>query len=127
MNTGQVKGDGKPECFSQIEDTGVPDLQSWCHKITSPSRERSSRDFLTQIKLFAASVRDYVADSCDVVEQDRAVMRKKWQPKRTVFKYDSDIDGSSKAANADADVRPAGVTPLLVKVCVITLEEEIFR
>ena len=40
---GQVKGDGEPSCFSNVEDTGIPELQQWCHQLTIASRERAAR------------------------------------------------------------------------------------
>ena len=38
---GQVKGDGEPSTFSNVEDTGIPKLQKWCHQLTLSSRDRA--------------------------------------------------------------------------------------
>ncbi|THH33781.1 hypothetical protein EUX98_g424 [Antrodiella citrinella] len=79
MLRGQVKGDGEPACFSNIEDTGVPELQKWCHSLTVSSRERAARNFLTHLKTFANSVRTYVQGIGDVTVVDREIMREKWE------------------------------------------------
>lgn len=77
--TGQVKGDGDPTCFSNVVDTGIPDLQKWCHSLTVSSRERAARNFLTQLKTFANSVKTYVQGIGEVTDLDREVLREKWE------------------------------------------------
>ncbi|KAF9569032.1 hypothetical protein CPC08DRAFT_790765 [Agrocybe pediades] len=80
---GQVKGDGKPTCFSNVHDTGIPDLQKWCHKLTIASRERSARAFMTQIQTFAQSVKSYVLGIGDVTANDREDLRARWESSET--------------------------------------------
>ena len=58
---GQVKGDGDPTCFTKADNTGIPELQKWCHHLTVSSRERAARNFLAHLKTFASSVKLYVA------------------------------------------------------------------
>lgn len=76
---GQVKGDGEPSCFFDIKDTGIPDLQQWCHQLTLSSREKSARNFFTQLKAFATSVETYVQGIGDVTAIDRATLRDLWE------------------------------------------------
>ena len=76
---GQVKGDGKPTCFSNTADTGIPDLQKWCHQLTIASRERSARSFMTHLKAFAVSIDSYVKGIGDVTAIDREALRAKWE------------------------------------------------
>lgn len=76
---GQVKGDGEPSCFSNITDTGIPDLQQWCHKLTISSRERAARTFMTHLKAFAQSVQSYVQGIGNVTTIDRETLREKWE------------------------------------------------
>ncbi|KAG1907278.1 uncharacterized protein F5891DRAFT_940152 [Suillus fuscotomentosus] len=77
--TGQVKGDGDPSCFSNLEDTGIPSLRQWCHKLTISSRSRAAKQFHTHLKTFANSVRVYVDDIGDVTIADRESLREKWE------------------------------------------------
>ena len=76
---GQVKGDGKPSCFSNVADTGIPDLQKWCHQLTIASRERAARTFMTHLKAFAVSIDSYVQGIGDVTAIDREALRAKWE------------------------------------------------
>ncbi|KAJ7904438.1 hypothetical protein B0H14DRAFT_3079313 [Mycena olivaceomarginata] len=57
----QVKGDGEPICFSNVRDTGIPELQAWCHQLTKSSRERAAKTFMKQLGAFASDIRQYVA------------------------------------------------------------------
>ncbi|KAJ7700013.1 hypothetical protein B0H17DRAFT_274436 [Mycena rosella] len=75
----QVKGDGEPTCFSNVQDTGIPDLQKWCHSLTKSSRERAARNFLAQLATFATSVKQYVAGIGNVTAADRESLRSRWE------------------------------------------------
>lgn len=75
---GQIKGDGEPSCFSNVDDTGVPALQEWCHQLTLSSRQRSARAFFAHLRTFATTVETYVRGIGDVTEADRAALREKW-------------------------------------------------
>lgn len=77
--TGQVKGDGDPSCFSNLEDTGIPSLREWCHKLTISSRSRAAKQFHTHLRTFANSVRVYVDGIGDVTIADRESLREKWE------------------------------------------------
>lgn len=88
---GQVKGDGDPTCFSKVEDTGIPDLQKWCHRLTVSSRERAARNFLVHLKTFANSIRMYVQGVGDVTRGDREALREKWESSITQDNED-DVD-----------------------------------
>ncbi|KAK0191014.1 hypothetical protein F5146DRAFT_1196144 [Armillaria mellea] len=77
--TKQVEGDGEPTCFSNIDDTGIPALQEWCHALTLSSRERSARSFLAHLQTFSMSIQTYVNGISSVTATDREVLRSKWE------------------------------------------------
>ncbi|KAH8106194.1 hypothetical protein BXZ70DRAFT_422562 [Cristinia sonorae] len=139
---GQVKGDGEPACFSRIEDTGIPEIQKWCHNLTVASRERAARNFLTHLKTFANSVRTYVQGIGDVTAADREALREKWEssmPEDDGPHWDHDdpvdlvlpglnLSGMAnqilnsglyrmveKAPKVDRYGEPIGITPRLIK------------
>ncbi|KDQ10535.1 hypothetical protein BOTBODRAFT_163630 [Botryobasidium botryosum FD-172 SS1] len=76
---GQLKGDDQPACFSQAEDTGIPQLRAWCHKLTMQPRERAAKAFRDQIRVFAGSVKSRIENLGVFTETDRALLRRKWQ------------------------------------------------
>ncbi|KAG5716551.1 GTPase SLIP-GC [Termitomyces sp. T112] len=98
---GQVKGDGEPTCFTETKDTGIPDLQQWCHQLTISSRERSARNFLAHLKTFATSVLSYVQGIGEVTTADREDLRHKWESSST-FRNDYD-DLHDEGTLADSD------------------------
>ncbi|KAJ7276327.1 hypothetical protein B0H12DRAFT_1084814 [Mycena haematopus] len=75
----QVKGDGEPTCFSNVRDTGIPELQTWCHHLTKSSRERAAKTFLRQLGAFANDVKHYVNGIGQVTDDDRNSLREKWE------------------------------------------------
>ncbi|KAK1224421.1 hypothetical protein PQX77_012717 [Marasmius sp. AFHP31] len=77
----QVKGDGEPTCFSRAEDTGIPDLQKWCHTLTSTSRGRTARVFLHHLKTFSNSIVGYIRGIGEVTPADRDSLRQQWESK----------------------------------------------
>lgn len=79
MPIGQVQGDGEASCFTNVNDTGVPDLQRWCHQLTISSRERAARNFLSHLNAFAKSIQTYVEGTADVTVSDREALREKWE------------------------------------------------
>ncbi|PPR06571.1 hypothetical protein CVT24_001752 [Panaeolus cyanescens] len=138
---GQVKGDGAAACFSNVEDTGIPDLQKWCQKLTVASRDRAARIFMTQLKGFATSIQTYVQGIGDVTAIDRNALREKWesnfaiqQPQHNVYEefwagLQAQLDGVDRKPKFDASGKPAGITPRLcsifeglVKKCVEDLQ-----
>ncbi|KAJ3510297.1 hypothetical protein NLJ89_g4757 [Agrocybe chaxingu] len=133
---GQIKGDGEPSCFSNIHDTGIPDLQKWCHQLTIASRERAARAFLTHLKAFSQSIQTYVQGIGDVTAIDREALREKWESRA----FDGTDDFAARdlgdplggilgglgadlgaglytmnkpAPKVDARGQPAGITPRL--------------
>lgn len=74
-----MKGDGDPTCFTNPADTGIPELQDWCHELTLASRQRSARLFLAHLKTFANSVMSYVAGIGDTTVADREQLRSRWE------------------------------------------------
>jgi hypothetical protein len=135
----QVKGDGEPSCFSNITDTGIPDLQQWCHKLTISSRERAARTFMMHLKAFAQSVQSYVKGIGDVTTIDRESLREKWESRGfdEAEQYPANEDpldailgglgagigvglySMNKPAPPKVDPygQPTGVTPRLCTVC----------
>ncbi|KAL6302427.1 hypothetical protein BKA93DRAFT_737025 [Sparassis latifolia] len=118
----QVRGDGEPTCFSKLDDTGIPELQEWCHQLTVSSRERAARNFLAHLRTFVDSVRTYVQDSGDVTASDREAMRAKWESTpalRYGWSDDSYHELSTDDEHTEAIKQEAGnavgVTPRLVK------------
>ncbi|RXW25223.1 hypothetical protein EST38_g555 [Candolleomyces aberdarensis] len=87
---GQVKGDGEPTCFSNVEDTGIPAVQQWCHQLTIASRERAARNFLTHLSTFAKSVQSYVQGIGDVTAVDREELREKWESRGFIDNQEQD-------------------------------------
>ncbi|KAJ7781316.1 hypothetical protein B0H16DRAFT_1671621 [Mycena metata] len=75
----QVKGDGEPSCFSDPRDTGIPELQAWCHTLTKSSRERAAKNFLKTLGAFARDVKDYVSGIGEVSAADREALRDKFE------------------------------------------------
>jgi len=102
---GQVKGDGEPTCFSNAKDTGIPDLQQWCHQLTVSSRERAARNFLAHLKTFTTSVQSYVQGIGDVTAVDREALREKWESGNLDKGYENNDgrsdDGYGAWANSD--------------------------
>ncbi|KAF7313741.1 hypothetical protein HMN09_00531200 [Mycena chlorophos] len=77
--TKQVKGDGDPSCFTNVNDTGIPEVQKWVKTLTVSSREHAARTFLTQLKTFAADVRSFAAENISVTPAERDALREKWE------------------------------------------------
>lgn len=136
VHTGQVKGDGDPTCFTRSEDTGVPALQEWCHKLTVSSRSRAARNFFTHLATFAKNVRVYLQGIGEVTEADRYAMKEKWESDM-LDDDDDDDDGynmygassddlgmvpefrglmSMKQTKVDQNGEAAGITPRLIRV-----------
>ncbi|KAG6857364.1 hypothetical protein H0H87_005667 [Tephrocybe sp. NHM501043] len=92
--SGQVKGDGEPTCFSNARDTGIPQLQKWCHQLTISSRERTARNFLAHLKTFTTSVQSYVQGIGDVTVADREDLRQKWESGNAKDDHDDEHEHS---------------------------------
>lgn len=118
-----------------MEDTSIPALQDWCHKLTVSSRERAARNFLAHLKTFANSVRGYVQGIGDITAADRTLLREKWEsaPQEDDNGMDGGWGGSDPfdlidglgngmysmnkpALKVDPYGERLGVTPRLVKV-----------
>lgn len=134
----QVEGDGEPACFSNIDDTGIPALQEWCHALTLSSRERSARTFLAHLQTFSVSIQTYVNGISGVTATDREALRSKWEStdeeldQDDQFQLDDDdpyaaiLGGGlysmkETAPKVDAYGEAVGITPRLVKVEYITV------
>ncbi len=121
-----------------MEDTGIPDLQKWCHQLTISSRERAVRTFFAHLKTFAQSVQTYVKGVGDVTAIDREALREKWesrgfneQPRHGTQDEEDPLAAilgglgadlglglyNKPAAKVDPYGQPTGVTPRLCTVC----------
>ncbi|KAI0773956.1 hypothetical protein C8Q74DRAFT_798482 [Fomes fomentarius] len=133
---GQVKGDGDPTCFTKVDDTGIPALQEWCHKLTISSRSRAARNFLSHLTTFAKNVRVFLHGVGDVTEEDRLAMKEQWESDMAqepdvypdyassdsgYMDADDDVDDpfaglhTIKQTKLGPDGKPAGVTPRLLE------------
>lgn len=128
-----------------MDDTDVPALQEWCHKLTVSSRERAARNFLAHLKAFANSVQAYVRGIGDVTVADRTLLREKWESSQPTDDDEAELNGwhssdpydlpeladlanglvnglytmnKKPAPKVDQYGEPIGVTPRLTKVCV---------
>ncbi|KAJ7591152.1 hypothetical protein C8J56DRAFT_934806 [Mycena floridula] len=78
---GQIKSDGPPSCFTDVEDTGVPQLQKWVHELTQASRGRSAKQLLARLQTFSQSVTSALTGINGVTPQDRNTLRDRWESK----------------------------------------------
>ncbi|KAK0468295.1 uncharacterized protein EV420DRAFT_1473993 [Desarmillaria tabescens] len=140
--TKQVEGDGGPTCFSNVDDTGIPALQKWCHALTLSSRERSARNFLAHLQTFSVSIQTYVNGISGVTATDREALRSKWQSTEVDldqddrFQLDDDdpyaaiLGGGlysmkETAPKVDAYGEAVGITPRLVKDFTKVVEDNV--
>ncbi|KAK0453568.1 hypothetical protein EV421DRAFT_2030518 [Armillaria borealis] len=140
--TKQVEGDGEPTCFSNIDDTGIPALQEWCHALTLSSRERSARTFLAHLQTFSVSIQTYVNGISGVTATDREALRSKWEStdeeldQDDQFQLDDDdpyaaiLGGGlysmkETAPKVDAYGEAVGITPRLVKDFTKVIEDNV--
>lgn len=98
-----MQGDGDPACFTDVKDTGIPELQQWCHNLTSASRQRAALSYLSHIKTFATSVQTYVRGIGDVTAVDREKLRVLWE---TPQELDQDYGYDGHAGMLDDDEDP---------------------
>ncbi|KAK0206486.1 Dynamin family-domain-containing protein [Desarmillaria ectypa] len=140
--TKQVEGDGDPACFSNVEDTGIPALQEWCHALTLSSRERSARNFLAHLQTFSVSIQTYMNGISGVTATDREALRSKWEStdedldQDDQFQLDDDdpyaaiLGGGlynikETVPKADAYREAVGITPRLVKDFTKVIEDNV--
>ncbi|KAF8438219.1 hypothetical protein BGX38DRAFT_1273714 [Terfezia claveryi] len=53
---GRLKRDGDPPVFSNVEESGMPQLQSHCMKLTEKGREYGARKFINNLSLMVNSL-----------------------------------------------------------------------
>lgn len=97
---------GEPTCFTNVNDTGIPSLQQWCRDLTVSSRERAARTFLKSIKTFAKSIQQYVEAGKEVTQQDRELLREKWETSLVDAVDEEDLDDED--GDEDEDGYPYG-------------------
>jgi hypothetical protein len=96
---GLIDGDGNPSCFSDVKDTGIPDLQQWCHTLTLTRRECAAQSFRDHLKTFATSIQTYIQGIGAVTNADRVALREKWA-----------------SADASGERTASGISCCLIKV-----------
>ncbi|TEB25954.1 hypothetical protein FA13DRAFT_1668374, partial [Coprinellus micaceus] len=86
--TKQVVGDGEPVCFTDLEDTGIPALQRWCHDLTQPFREQAALRYLSRLGSLALRIRTWVEniDARPDTAETRRQIRNKYQTDRSTGK-----------------------------------------
>lgn len=97
-----VKGDGDPSCFDNVEDTGIPALQDWCHKLTLSSRETATQRFFEHLRTFVATIETYVRGAAEVTPEDREALRELWESAKEP-EYGSDSDEDMRGSSAAPD------------------------
>ncbi|RXW22795.1 hypothetical protein EST38_g3042 [Candolleomyces aberdarensis] len=81
--TGKVQGDGAASCFTDINETGIPALRTWCHSLTS-SRASTSRQFLSRISLFSNQIHAYLESILGEASAiSRKALRRQWESPST--------------------------------------------
>ena len=111
---GHAKGDGEPVCFSNSDDTGVPEVQSWCHQLTSNSRQRCATNLLRQLRSILATIRSYVGSRYNISPSERALLQRKWQTpvvqqmttSEKRFKHSPDSEGDLNTLLHDRGIMP---------------------
>ncbi|KAF7302064.1 hypothetical protein MIND_00773100 [Mycena indigotica] len=135
--TGQVRGDGKAVCFTDVEDTGIPSLQKWVTALTRSPRETAAQSCSSQLRALAEDMRSFLHDSSRVTSTDRNTFRAKW--KSQVFdedevefseddnSSDNEIPGIDHPIVTVLDERQlrSGITPRLVKQFSRIVEESV--
>ncbi|KZT35091.1 hypothetical protein SISSUDRAFT_1064774 [Sistotremastrum suecicum HHB10207 ss-3] len=77
--TEQVK-DGDPVCFTKREDTGIPELQTWCAQLARITQEPLAREFLSRERSFMNGALMHLSELENLDANDRKMMRDTWQP-----------------------------------------------
>ena len=118
MPIGQADGDGGPSCFSDVKDTGIPDLQQWCHSLTLGPREITAQNTLKNLKIFATSIKTYIEGIGYATEADCKALRKKWESFVPDFRgYKNKGPNQRLAIKVDMDGEPIGISSRLSNVC----------
>ncbi|KAL0573916.1 hypothetical protein V5O48_008036 [Marasmius crinis-equi] len=73
-----VRDDEAAVCFSNVEDTGIPGLQDWCHQLTSASRVKTARNLFSSVKALCTSLNAYIEDSGTIPDVDCVSLRERW-------------------------------------------------
>ncbi|TEB25966.1 hypothetical protein FA13DRAFT_1777191 [Coprinellus micaceus] len=130
--TNQTDDDKGTACFCNVEDTGIPALQKWCHRLTIASRERTARSFITRLLAFANSIQTYARGVGNVTAEDRAALRSKWESaggnntglSHCELRYSYTLDKKFSAGSGIA-VRLSQEFSGLVDVCVRDLKTQL--
>ena len=78
---GHAKQNGPTYCFSDLDSTGIPEIQAWCRQIGDTHRRTSWPVVMDQLLVLTDAIRAYVkhVDMNDVVQDDSEAMRSTWQ------------------------------------------------
>lgn len=69
---------GRKDCFLDAANTGIPDLQDHCRKLTDPSRARFARTSFALFKGLILSISHHQKDVEGRDEGTRLELSKKW-------------------------------------------------
>ncbi|KZT35089.1 hypothetical protein SISSUDRAFT_1051925 [Sistotremastrum suecicum HHB10207 ss-3] len=96
--------DGEPTCFSNVDDTEIPALRTWCHGLTDIVREPVARSFLGRERAFMDGAVAYMSDLEAVDAADRDMLQSMWQSsaqyERTTSSTDSGETSQSPTSMA---------------------------
>lgn len=78
---GHAKQDGPTYCFSDLDSTGIPQIQEWCREIGNTHRRTSWPAVMEQLLALKDAIYYYVrhVDMDEVVQDDANAMRDTWQ------------------------------------------------
>ncbi|KAF5315698.1 hypothetical protein D9611_005009 [Ephemerocybe angulata] len=83
--TGQVKGDGEPQCFLREEDTGIPELQAWCRELTREARHAAAQASLRALRALAIEMNSWIESNGKLAAVNRETLRRRWKSKTTAL------------------------------------------
>jgi len=78
-STGGVRVDGNSTCFSNADETGIPNLRRYCHLLTASSHRKVAFRRLKDIKALAQVARSTISIVSEGAEKDQEKVRFKWE------------------------------------------------
>ncbi|KAI0723406.1 hypothetical protein C8Q76DRAFT_855661 [Earliella scabrosa] len=112
---GKAPGDGKPACFTDIDDTGIPAIRKRVHELTFPVREEAARKQLARLRAFVKTVCNCIQGSCDVNDPEIEALREVWLSlDRTLKAANGGLESNREARNAHYGSHPTSLVARLV-------------
>lgn len=114
-----VQDDGASTCFTNLDDTGIPQAQRWCHYLGAEARDRASRGLLSRIKTFCNSLYSDLQEVKASPQTDWDQMQKRWDSvqRRAVGRSGYSLRSRAFAKRAEKwkGLGNCGITPRLMK------------